>query len=203
MLKNNDWDLYNRFNNLWSFVLAFLPYFWFLIFFVLCFFVILNFKKTNKGYKYSSLIILFSIFFSSIIFGFVFYKIGFGNKINEIFIKNEIYQNIIEKPKCSAWNNPEKGLLIGVINSTLNNNIFYLLDIDAVDWKIEATNLGDDEKVDIIIGKKIKIIGERIDHNNFRALEIREACGCGCLDKINNCSDCANKKKGCSCSERR
>jgi hypothetical protein len=75
----------------------------------------------------------------------------------------------------NIWSQPEKGLLAGEIKKiSMENNQFELEDFRGLHWQVE-----EDEKilipanVIIIIGRKVKLIGERRTEQVFFAREIR------------------------------
>lgn len=169
-LFNNDWDLYNKFG--FNFIFKTLPYFWLIS---LCLFVILceyYYRKTLHGYRHTLIVVVGFYMASSIIFGSIFYVF----KISDLVEKSlggvpPGYRNIILN-RHEMWCHPEKGLMSGRIVS-IDGNELGVMDFDNFVWIVDTEKALVRNKVEIEIGEKIKIMGNKVDTNSFRAYEIR------------------------------
>jgi len=186
MLDNNDWDLYqNISNNLLSFIFTTLPYFWIVILILFALVVYYNFKHTKGGYKYKLSTVAIVSVLISLILGFLFYNIGLAKIIDDAFTDIPIYERIMHY-RQSMWMQTDKGLLGGVVVSITDKNNFVIKDLDNKIWYVNTDDTIVKERLEIKQGIRIKIIGERIDENNFKAFRIRPFIdGKGCL--MNRC----------------
>lgn len=185
-IKNNDWDIYKYANdNLLAFILSTMPYFWIVLLLIFVFFGYINFKHTKRGYRYKFNLIILSSILISILFGFVLYKFGFGEIIDKTFSKNvPVYKNLFCE-NLRVWHNPENGILVAEITGISSKNIT-VKDINNISWTVNYnTSLIGKEL--LVVGNKVKILGEIRENNIFFANEIRES-RCGCDHKNCNCA---------------
>lgn len=174
MLLNHDWDIYRYLNRTFiEHLLVSLPYLWilFLLFFI--FLADYNLKHTKRGYRYKTYLVLLASIIISLIMGSLLYYFGIGTKINDIFAHNFPYYRRVFYPREEIWNNPEKGLLAGIITNVKSENEFSLKDFKEKIWQIEAKDAYLKKAIIIREGEKIKIIGELKSINIFIAKEIR------------------------------
>jgi len=69
---------------------------------------------------------------------------------------------------------PKRGLLAGtIIEIGLPENSFILRDLKNNRWEIEAAKVIWKGKITPATGLKIKLIGKKINDNNFEVMEIR------------------------------
>lgn len=152
-----------------------LPYFWFLVLGIAVILWILEFLKTNFGYKIKKRFVIFSLVFITFIFGMGLHSLGIG-EVLENFMENNFpsYRNIVKTPK-SFWLQPEKGLLSGKIVN-LNEEIKNLTikDWEEKNWEVNYTGAVILKGAVLKNRKKIKIIGKEKGDCCFEAEEIRE-----------------------------
>ena len=173
-LFNNDWDLYNRFG--FNFILKTLPYFWFIS---LILFIILGeyyYRKTLLGYRHTIIVIVLVYMISTVFFGSIFYLIKVGDFIE---------QSLTDKAPCCSgfilnryviWSQPEEGLLSGRI-IRIGENEIGVLDMNNYVWIVYTKGAFTRGQVEIEIGERIKIIGDKISDKIFNAEEIRPWIG--------------------------
>lgn len=169
-LFNNDWDLYNKFG--FNFILKTLPYFWIIS---LAIFVILGeyyYRKTLHGYRHTLIVVVGAYMASCIIFGSIFYVLGVGDLVEKSLVDvSPQYRNIILN-RHEVWTHPEDGLLSGKI-TRISDGIIEVIDSNGIIWIIDTTASINRGKVEIEIGERIKIMGDIVNNNNFKAEEIR------------------------------
>lgn len=173
-LLNNDWDLYDRFG--FNFVFKTLPYFWLL---ALLAFTILGefyYRKTTFGHRHRYLFIIGIYFVSTTFFGTVFYLIGGAEPVEEsLYNKAPVYRNIIFNHQV-FWSNPEEGLLTGDV-IFVGDSEMQIMDPNGYVWIVNKENASNRGGIIPEIGQKIKVIGDKIDKNLFKAEEIRPWLG--------------------------
>jgi len=174
LIKNNDWDLYRQINDgFLEFIILSLPYFW-LIF--LASFVLLayyNFKHTKIGYKYHFHLILGATILISLLAGILFYNIGLGHAIDSVFNqKFPVYRRLMLQ-RAKIWDQPDKGLLFGIIQSVQEPNALQLQDLKNKSWLVIYRQAHFPPQLILKPGLRVKIFGQKINQNTFRAQHIR------------------------------
>jgi hypothetical protein len=172
MLVNNDWDVYrNISNSLLEFIFLTLPYFWLVFLGIFILITHYNFRHTKKGYKFSlSKIFLLSLVFN-IFLGTFLYNIGLGQAIDNLVARNlPFYKQLINK-RQHIWSNIDEGFLGGVVMS-IDDQEIKLRDIEGNIWIIKHFNTSTPGFVNLQIGQPIRIIGQKIDSQNFEMYTI-------------------------------
>jgi len=179
--NNLDWDLYcfGQQNRL-VYIFSILPYFWIILMAIFLATTFLEIRKTETGYRYSWLRMILITFGGIVIFGVLVSIFGIGGRLNSKLTKDfPFYGQHMVVTKESQWMQPAKGFLAGTIISIAQNKL-EIKDLNNKSWNISL-----DEKTlikpsaNISQEKMIKLIGERIDENNFKAQEIRPWQGKG------------------------
>lgn len=176
MLMNNDWDVYkNVDDNLFSFILLTLPYFWMILLVLLIIVTDYNLKNTKKGYRYSTVIVFITTFSVSIFIGAILYNFEVGRIIDNAFAdKVPVYEAMFHKMnhRKKIWMNPDRGLLIGIVSDSENGNNFVIKDFQNNTWMIITEQAEFIGKTEMITGDGVRIIGKREGDNLFRAMKI-------------------------------
>lgn len=173
-LINKDWDIYSHLGeSMFGFLISSLPYLWIALVIISLTIGVLNFEHSKNGYKYSPLKVAITSILLSLIFGFSGSALGFGKKIdNYLGSKFTIYHSV-EAEKKAVWNQPEKGLFSGTIETIyLDKKIFTLVDLQEKQWIVNYSDATVRGKTKIEVDSEIKIIGER-DGDTIKASDIR------------------------------
>jgi len=174
MFITNDWDVYEYIDeSFFGFIIATLPYFWLLFLAFFIFIADYNFRQTKTGYRYKFIAIISVSIFISMFLGLVFYVAGMGKIIDRAFSENiPQYYNITNK-RLIIWMHPEKGLLSGIVVEVFSDRGFKLKDTRSIYWVVDDKGAVIVGGVELIKkGRKLRIIGEKLDNGNFRALKI-------------------------------
>lgn len=168
-LMNGGWGTYGRMNFGWvEFFLLSLPYFWVIILSIFILAAYYYVKHTKNGYRYSiPAIIVFSIV-ASILLGGCGSLLGLGEAIDNILGEKAPAYYEFFNPQIRMWREPENGRLFGLVTKIEQEN-FYLLDISRQEWKVY---LEKKPPFPLEIGRPIKLLGEKLHDNEFRAFEI-------------------------------
>ncbi len=173
LVKNNDWDVYKQINNsLLEFTILTLPYLWFVILILFIIAAYYNFERTKKGYKYQLYAIVISSIIFSALFGALLYNVGIGQAIDEVFAEKVPFYEKFRPDRRARWMSPEKGLLAGRIISIEESGNFQVIDMAGNVWKIIISGTTEINEKDIAIDKRVRIIGQKKDKNNFIAKQI-------------------------------
>jgi hypothetical protein len=200
--NNLDWDLYRFMHkNMIAYYLSIIPYFWAVLIALFMIGAFFEIRRTETGYRFSWLKIIGITLGSIVIFAVGISFLGFGGKFNSILAKNFPYygQHMIVT-KEAQWMQPEKGFLAGTIIGSSNNKL-EIDDLNGKNWNIE---IGADTLIrpSVVISPQetIKIIGEKLGANNFKAGEIRpwngKGKGGGMNGQGNNMMGGAGNKNG-------
>lgn len=171
--KNNDWELHRRLaDNLFKFIIQSAPYLW-LIFLVVCIILIyFIFKRTKKGYKYALNLIISVSILASILLGILFYQVGFAQAVEEkVLQKVPNYRRLLD-PRARLWDKSQQGFLGGMIKSINDENIMQVWDLKKQEWEVFDGELIRQQREILVPGKYIKVIGDPLEDNKFKAREI-------------------------------
>lgn len=184
-LQNTDWMIRPRLGWSWTrFIFMNLPYFWIALLVVFGVITYYSFKQTKSGYKYAMPIVLLIILLLSIGAGWAAHRSFRGGRwMEERAIKHmPLFQKMTDHRRM-MWLKPDKGLIAGTIisDSVINTgeeNEFQLQGLRGKVWiiKINSTTTLPDL---LQISDKIKIIGKKINEQNFSAQEIKPFLGPG------------------------
>lgn len=165
MVANNDWSVSNQITqNKWQFVLQSMPIYWLLTIMLVVFIAYYNFRHTDTGYRYKLLTIIMASVMTSIVFGGMFYYMGLGHVIDRTFAERLPIYERFASPRRAVWINPEDGRLAGKI-IFIRSADFDLVDFHNQRWLIEPVIINEFLQE----GEVIRIIGQKIDNNRFRA----------------------------------
>lgn len=186
MIKYGDWDLHDRLSGgLINFIIITMPYIWLVIFGLLIFTSYYYLHNTKSGYRYGLAAVITISLFISFVFGSTAFWAGFDEVIiNNVYEKVPLYENLTFN-RAKMWVQPEKGLLAGTIVEMSDEENFGLHDFTSRTWQINSDRANLKDRAKILIGENIKLIGELVDEDEFRAIEIRP-WGSMCT-----CSHCA------------
>jgi hypothetical protein len=180
LLKNNDWDLRMQIgHSLISFVLLSLPYLWLIFLIIFIAIIYYDFKHSKKGYRYDWKIVVGSIVLISILFGILLYNVGVGQAIEDTLTnKVPLYQKMMQH-RTDMWQRPEKGILPGTIIKVKSDKLFILKDLRNKEWNVQLETDFIPMKALIQPGEKVKVMGEEINKDSFKAIQIRPLFGPG------------------------
>lgn len=171
LIFNTGFDLNN--------IIYSIPYLWILFTTILFLLSYFNFKNIENNYKYLTIKNIFITLITSILFGILFYNIGFSEFLDKKLKNNVIvYNNYINRHIKNVWNNPKNGFLLGTVLEIKSSDSFILLDVNNKKWEITLTEETIKRgRVSIQKNEQIKIIGKILNDNNFKANDIRPILG--------------------------
>lgn len=184
LLSSLDWDLY-RFMHVsaFSYALSIMPYLWLILIILALIVAFVDARKTQTGYRFSALKISALIMGGIILFGAGMSTLGIGGSMHDVAVKKvPYYGSHMATTKNSQWSQPEKGLIAGRIIS-VSEELIKIDDLERNKWDVvidretlirPAVMLEKDEM--------IKIIGSKINNDEFRAQEIRPWMGRGMVN---------------------
>ena len=173
VLKFNDWDIYEEITDSFlGFIFLTLPYFWILFLLLFIFVAYYDLKHTKKGYRYSLPIVLAISIGSSVLLGSLFFKAGLGQAVDDVLGGNmPMYERFIN-PRIGFWTQPENGRLAGLVAKRLSEDEIIVLSKEMMEWDALLKDAEFPDDFQIIVGRPIRLIGEKMDDNMFRAVKI-------------------------------
>ncbi len=174
-LTHADWDLYRHFtHSILEFAVLVVPYFWLLFMAGFTAFAIYFFRHTERGYRYSAIGLALVSIAVSIGGGFLFYKLGFSERLETVFQDRVPIYRKLQEHKMQLWVAPRKGLLAGTVTGIVDENQFMLRDFRGNTWTIVSREdtlwrRGLSPRKNL----RIKIIGKMKKKRLFVAKEIR------------------------------
>ncbi|WP_457565859.1 hypothetical protein [Caldithrix abyssi] len=173
-IQHTDWDLYQYLNRgLLEFVILMLPYFWLAFLIVVTGVAYYYFRHTERGYRFSALLVIVASILVSVAGGSVLYHSGLSERLEALFEEKIPFYRGVNDHKRMIWMSPEKGLLAGEITKILPNHRIRLTDLDGKTWEIDVANARWRGRWTYAEGQKIKIIGKMQAEGKFIAEEIR------------------------------
>ncbi len=202
LIRYGDWDIYRFLDSSpAAFFFRAFPYAWLLG--VIGFLVAALFRTRRADGVYSRPFVYHGLVGISliIVFAGVFYFSGIGQKTETFLAGSEIYRkaNYLR----SSWDNPEKGLLAGVIENGIEESVgseegasnLVLRDFNNQTWRLVLPEEDFFGRHLFLVGEKVKIIGRLADAGNNSVFLVSEArpwkCGCQkCAHQAGSCQQC-------------
>jgi len=178
ILRFGDWDIYARFSNqpLIFFFLVF-PYIWLILFIVFAILLYRGLKRFRYAYRHHLVVIFSSAIIMVIALSIFLSFSSLGNSIENYLADNFLAYAKVNNMR-SVWSSPEKGLFSGEIKN-YNPPILDILDFTGKSWQININKAIIGEMVDLEVGQKVKIIGQKTSDNSISADELRPwRCSC-------------------------
>jgi hypothetical protein len=202
LIIHGDWDIY-RFLSMPKglFFLKAFPYFWLLA--VLIFLLLAIFRTKRADGVYSHPFVYHGLAGLALIsvFAFIFYFSGLGSLAESSLSESDVYRRM--NYFRSSWDNPDNGLLAGVLESSGAGLL--LKDFSNQTWVIDSPEGDFSGKTLLSPGRKVKLVGRIVSPRRFYVEEARPwECGCRhCAGKETSCSGCASgncSNKASSCA---
>ena len=173
LFKFNDWEIYDQTKKSFGeFFLLTLPYFWFIFLGLFVFIVYYNLKHMEKGYHYSTLLLLSASVVLSIFLGAVFYAAGMGAELDNVLGRRAPFYDQVINRQVGFWSQPEEGRLSGLVIAENNRGEFLLIDRGQEEWLVEAAGAEIYPGGIVAAGQPLNLLGEKIDKQTFRAKKI-------------------------------
>lgn len=129
-------------------------------------------RKTKKGYKISLLVWAAIIFVPQVVAGFFLEQSQIGETADEIMATHMSFYKSIRQRRHELWSQSGEGFLAGTIVKIEDDKIFILDDLHEQEWKVDYSESKYRREEILTEGKKVKMIGEKISENEFKAERI-------------------------------
>jgi len=178
-LQDNDWDIYKHLDqNFLEYIIMTMPYLRITALAGFIFLAYYNYKHTDKGYKYKTHWILIMSVVVMMLVGGTLFLVGVEEKIENLFSRSLPYYNSTEERRIQVWHHPERGLLGGEIVEIGKDSEIVLQDCHNKSWQVNIQEViwkGPIGKPEM--GRRIKVIGEQLGEDEFKAREVRPWTG--------------------------
>ncbi|PWB38330.1 MAG: hypothetical protein C3F02_04975 [Parcubacteria group bacterium] len=175
MFLNSDWEVYSLFSDTIAVhIFTVLPYFWilFLVLFVIVAYY--NLRHTNKGYVFSLPKLIGAAVGLSMLLGVFWYNLGLGYTIDNILTDNvPFYGQHFSKhtQRAHLWQRPEEGFLVGVVSERQGDTV-WLNDFTGNVWRVTLADLEGPWLMEITSGSPVRLVGEVVGEDTFKALRL-------------------------------
>ncbi|MEI6529158.1 MAG: hypothetical protein WCN88_01975 [Candidatus Falkowbacteria bacterium] len=173
LFKYNDWDIYDQTKKTFvEFFILTLPYYWFIFLGIFVFIISYNFKHTKTGYRYSGILLIGASILLSVILGAIFFAAGLGEKLDDILGRRAPFYDQVINRHIDFWSQPAEGRLSGLVIDKVDGTSLILIDRGKEQWLVSTENVELYSGDFIIVGQPIRVLGEIISEQKFRADKI-------------------------------
>lgn len=138
----------------------------------------LNFKYTERGYRFSFGRILLINILSILVLGILLHSTNTSEKLNNVFAESITTYNNIVDPRYKIWNRPDAGFIAGKIlsvdkkegESDVDN--FQMEDLEKNTWNVDVSEANVRARVKLEEGEEIKVSGNVIEEGQFEASDV-------------------------------
>ncbi|MBU0990875.1 MAG: hypothetical protein KJ737_00155 [Proteobacteria bacterium] len=177
-LRHIEWDIYQHItHSLFEFLLLAAPYFWIAFIVLFAGFACYYFRKTEKGYKFSTLFVAGISFFLSMILGGILAVTVLPGKLDTAFEDNLEFYRWVEAHRHQMWMAPERGFLAGTIKSVSSEDRLEIEDLNGHLWQVVISEAVFKGNIEPVKNQRIKLIGHMDGRGQFTAKEIRPFSG--------------------------
>lgn len=173
IVHEHDFNLYSYLEvEQQAYTLSIIPYFWIIAGILFAVLAYVLFRKTERGYRFRMLLVASVVFSISLVTGAALFVNGVGSQLHHGFYDTvPFYKDIVSSPE-EVWEQPERGLLSGIVTIVNNNEDFLLKDEKNVIWHVEFYTPQFIGFVPVI-GERVKLFGVAYGENEFFAEELR------------------------------
>jgi hypothetical protein len=173
VVRNTDWSVRRELNDgVMQHIIEITPVLWILVLGAFVLLAMYQMKHTERGYKYSLYIIVGNIA-ASVLLGVGMYVWGYGYIVDTYAGRYiPMYQGFEEKREV-LWNQPESGLLAGVVLGTTTTGMYQIEDFSGKVWDVTTTNISDIDMVILDMVREVGLVGVRVGADTFEACMIR------------------------------
>lgn len=138
---------------------------------------VFDFYSTKRGYKYSRIKVITSLFLFISLAGWTLYYFGLSAVVDKSLGDVPFYQSREEYMK-QVWQHPEEGLMAGEIKTINKDGTISLRDFAGKEWRLDVEKTVWRHNLSPEIGSEIKLIG-KMEGNMFVVSEVRPWMGPG------------------------
>jgi hypothetical protein len=148
-----------------------LPYFWLIFLGIFILATYYNIRHTKKGYRFSIAKVVLGTVVVSVVAGGLLYNAGVGRAIDNIVEKRVPFYDKFINHRKARWEDHDGGFLAGAVVD-VDRDKAVIKDISGDIWYISDFSTSSPQVFKVKKGDIIRILGEKIDDENFRAREV-------------------------------
>ncbi len=158
-----------------QYALKSLPYIWIVLMAGLLILSIFAYEHTKEGYKHKPFLIWGGSIVLSCVIGAILFISGFGAALEEGANRIVPPYRTVDEHRMQLFSS-NSNLLAGKIVAIKSDSIIILDDFDRQKWKVTIENV---PPFALHEGMRVGLVGERIDDNEFHAVQVRPWDGLG------------------------
>lgn len=156
--------------NFITFLIQSMPYLWLILFSLMAYLTVFEVKKTKRGYRYGTLIILGSSIICTIVGSLLFHAMGLGYSVDRILGQQISMYMSMEKMERKMWQMPKAGRLLGEIHTPESgggNTVLNFKDNTGALWRISDSELPEKERTLLESGVMVRLLGTTTSEFSF------------------------------------
>ncbi|MES2966202.1 MAG: hypothetical protein V4668_00275 [Patescibacteria group bacterium] len=156
--------------NFVTFLIQSMPYLWLVLFSLMAYLTVFEVKKTKRGYRYGTFVILGSSLACTVIGSVLFHALGLGYVVDRTLGQQISMYMSMEKSERKMWQMPAKGRLLGEIHTPESggeNEVINFKDTTGALWRISDGEMTDKERALLLSGATVRLLGTTTSEFSF------------------------------------
>ncbi len=156
--------------NFVTFLIQSMPYVWLILFSIMAYLTVYEIKKTKRGYRYGTLVILGSSLICTVIGSVIFHAMGLGYAVDRTLGQQISMYMSMEKMERKMWQMPKEGRLVGQIHtpeSGIEIAVINFKDNAGALWRISDGEMTKKEQVLLRSGATVRLLGTTTSDFSF------------------------------------
>jgi hypothetical protein len=158
--------------NFLTFMVAIMPYIWVVLFALMTYISVYEIKKTKRGYRYSTVMILGSNVIFTILGAMLLHCLGLGYTLDKKLGEQIGMYMSLEKKEQMMWQTPAQGRLLGVLEPLVvvdegEETILNFKDIKGVLWRLTTSELNEREQLLLSRALPVRLLGTTTSEFSF------------------------------------
>lgn len=159
--------------NFVTFLVESMPYVWLMLFLLLTYLAVFEIKKTKRGYRYNTFLILGSSLFGTLLGAIFFHSLGMGYLVDKTLGQQLSMYMSMEKMEQKMWQMPQAGRLIGQVELSNSRRkadiVINFKDGAGVLWRLSDNELNERERTLLLSGALVRMLGTTTSEFSFHA----------------------------------
>ncbi len=156
--------------NFITFLIQSMPYIWLLLFTLMAYLTVFEVKKTKRGYRYGTFVILGSSLICTVLGSVIFHAMGLGYAVDRTLGQQISMYMSMEKMERKTWQMPNEGRLVGQINTSesgVTTDIINFEDTTGALWRISDEEMSERERTLMLSGATVRLLGTTTSEFSF------------------------------------
>ncbi len=156
--------------NFVTFLIQSMPYLWLILFSLMAYHTVFEVKKTKRGYRYGTFVILGSSLICTVIGSVLFHAMGLGYAVDRTLGQQISMYMSMEKMERKMWQMPKEGRLVGQIHtpeSGMDIAVVNFKDNAGALWRISDAEMTEREQILLRSGATVRLLGTTTSDFSF------------------------------------